>query len=491
MNNIRAKFFTKAGLSACLFYLIAPTLFAQHFPFSEQALNAYQLALGLRVDEALLQVRDPKSPDEEYVVTLAQVLELLLTEDREKLSEYEVRFNSLPDRRIRKVTNEEYQFLMAETHLQWAFVYLKFGDEFEAAAQLRKAYHIAQACHADFPDFIPIKKTFGILQIIVGAVPEKYNWVLSLLGMSGSVDEGLRQLEAVSAMDGIFALEARLLLALTHGFILQDIETALRVMDETLVAYPENNLAQYLAATLAIKGARSERALSHLSMITRDTSAMPIHYAHYLLGEVYLHKADYDQAMAEYRWFIRHYKGQNYLKDAHYKIGLCLWMSGRTNDAEVKFREALRIGNESAEADRSAAMVLAQGRRPHVALTRARYAMDGGYFDEAASVLASLRDEDLPSRHDQVEYFYRKARLAHATGDVRASRLFYQQTIDLAGDAPWYFAPNSCLQLGYIFLDLGEVAQARQFFRRALSYKKHEYKNSIDSKARSALNRID
>jgi hypothetical protein len=28
---------------------------------------------------------------------------------------------------------------------------------------------------------------------------------------------------------------------------------------------------------------------------------------------------------------------------------------------------------------------------------------------------------------------------------------------------------------------------ARQFFTKAMAYKKHEYKNSIDSKARSAL----
>jgi len=36
----------------------------------------------------------------------------------------------------------------------------------------------------------------------------------------------------------------------------------------------------------------------------------------------------------------------------------------------------------------------------------------------------------------------------------------------------------------------GKPAEARQYFQQALKYKKHEYKNSIDSKARSALSRL-
>jgi hypothetical protein len=34
-------------------------------------------------------------------------------------------------------------------------------------------------------------------------------------------------------------------------------------------------------------------------------------------------------------------------------------------------------------------------------------------------------------------------------------------------------------------------AAASDYFKRALSYKKHEYKNSIDTKAKSALAQID
>jgi len=36
-------------------------------------------------------------------------------------------------------------------------------------------------------------------------------------------------------------------------------------------------------------------------------------------------------------------------------------------------------------------------------------------------------------------------------------------------------------------LDQGKTSDAKNYFEKALTYKKHEYKNSIDSKAKSAL----
>ncbi|NJM25737.1 MAG: hypothetical protein HC859_09865 [Bacteroidia bacterium] len=88
-------------------------------------------------------------------------------------------------------------FLHAELRLQWCFVYLKFGHEFDAAYNLRQAYLVAQECKRKYPDYEAIKKTSGLIEIIVGSVPEKYNWVLHLLGMQGSINDGLTELKSV------------------------------------------------------------------------------------------------------------------------------------------------------------------------------------------------------------------------------------------------------------------------------------------------------
>ena len=141
-------------------------------------------------------------------------------------------------------------------------------------------------------------------------------------------------------------------------------------------------------------------------------------------------------------------------------------------------------------ADRAAAASLAQKEPPHVLLSKVRYAMDGGYYPEARKLLAGISDQHLSQKQDRVEYQCRRARLEHKTNQLQPAREFYQKTIELAGDENWYFAPNACLQIGYILLEENNRAEAKKYFQKALTYKRHQYKNSIDSKAKSALSQL-
>lgn len=479
----------KASLWTCLFLLFALPGFSsteQQWTFDERSRRAYDLVLNLQIEEALQLISEPKSAQEHYVVSLAEALELFITEDRTKFEEYQDRFQIRLEENI-KATTQDYQFLIAEIHLQWAFVYLKFGHEFDAGAHMREAYQIAERCKRRNPRYLAIKKTVGLLEVIIGSVPEKYNWLLSVLGMHGTLAHGMHDLEAVRTSGDALAFEADLLYCLTQGFIFQKPETGFSELKKILEQRPDNRLALFFAASLAIKNSQSEEALTFLDHFSRTEAGTPLYYADYLKGEVYLHKADYQNAIASYRWFLNHYQGENYQKDAYYKLGLCYWLNGNTNDALALFKEARSAGKEVSEADKSAARSLSEKNLPNVMLSKARYAMDGGYYDQARISLNAITDMDLPEKKDQVEYYYRKARLEHKTNQAEAAKLFYKQTIDMAENENWYFAPNSCLQMGYILLSEKNQGEAKAYFQKALTYKKHEYKNSIDSKAKSAL----
>jgi TolA-binding protein len=187
-----------------------------------------------------------------------------------------------------------------------------------------------------------------------------------------------------------------------------------------------------------------------------------------------LHKGDYLNAISAYRWFINHYKGQNQIKDAHYKIGICYWLNGNVNDAASSFEAARSLGREVSEADKYAARSLADTEPPSRPLTRARYYTDGGYFTPARTILDSLELKDFQTLRDQVEFYYRKARLAHLSDNTDEAKKYYEMTIAVNGQGNWYFAPNACLQLGYISIAEGNNTAAEASFKRALSYNKHE-----------------
>lgn len=459
----------------------------QDWAFDEKTAKAYQMVLNLQIEEVLEAMpKKPKTAEETYVAGLAEALELLITENPEKFQEYEDHFENRIETKWPSLRPADHLFLQAELRLQWAFVYLKFGHEFDAALNIKHAYEIAEQCKKKFPKYQAIKKTSGLLQIIIGSVPEKYNWVLGLLGIEGSVQTGLSELETLRTSSSVLNFETNLLYALVQGFILQQTDSAVQELKK-VQQQSTNKIALFLGAALAIKNSQSEEALVMLNKLNMIENGLRIYYAYYLRGEIYLQKADYLNSLSSYRWFIDHYEGKNYIKDAYYKIGLCYWLNGNENDALTLFKEAKAKGLEETEADKHAAKSLAENELPHTKLTKARYYTDGGYYEQAASVLSAITPEELPTQRDKVEFHYRKARLAHKRSDIAAAKLSYQQTIDLALDASWYFAPNSCLQMGYIFVAENDADKAKEFFEKALEYKKHEYKNSIDSKAKSAL----
>lgn len=454
----------------------------------EKLSKAYTLVLSLQLKDARAQIKENKTPEAIYIAGLADALELLVTEDETKFDQYEDAY----DARLKQLEeierpSAESLFSIAELRLQWAFTYLKFGHEFDAAWNIRQAYLTVQECKKKYPDFLPIKKSSGLLEIMLGSVPEKYQWVMSLLSMEGSVDFGLQELEQVITPGSSLSFETLLLYHLFRGFVLQQTESAMRGFNEAIKVYPENRLALFLSASMAIKNSASEQALTYLLKISEDKNGMLIPYADYQTGEVFLHKGEYGSSIRSYQKFIVEYRGQNYIKDAHYKIGVCYWLMGSTIEASRYFDKAKDEGKESTEADKYAARSLAENIYPHVKLSKIRYATDGGYYEDAAKIITSVTDKELTTQKEKTEFTYRKGRLHHKSGSPIEARKEYIETIESQGAENWYFAPNACLQLGYLFVSQKQPAEAQKYFEKALTYKKHEYKNSIDSKAKSAL----
>jgi hypothetical protein len=56
---------------------------------------------------------------------------------------------------------------------------------------------------------------------------------------------------------------------------------------------------------------------------------------------------------------------------------------------------------------------------------------------------------------------------------------------------PYYFAESAAIQLGIICENKGEYENAKAYYKRAINVEKHEFKNSLDQKAKAGLSRIE
>ncbi len=471
----------KVSLTACLFclHLVANS---QSFTFNSKVDSAYSAVLNLQWKEARLLLSDDLGSV--YVRNLCNAMELLINEDKKLFDAYETTFEkSLDKLEQTKEESAEVLFVQAELHLQWTFIYLKFAQEFDAAFQLRKANQLAAQCRNQFPEFLPILKTQGVLQVILGSVPEKYNWLLGIMNMTGDIQKGLTELQTLAASKDPLHIEADITLALIYGYVLQD-----RVQSQASIlriqqTQSDQALMLFAGASLALKNSEGKQALSMLTQLKNHK----IPSVHYFLGEALLCKGEYSNAAESFLTYVNTFKGESFIKDAYFKTGLCYQLLNQKNKATHYYTLAKQKGRANTEADKYAAHTLLEIESVNAKLQKIRFFTDGGYYAEARTGIADIRPTDLQSKKDEVEFYYRKARLAHKTDQLNAAKLFYDQVIDMSGDEPWYFAPNACLQTGYILQQQNNAEEAKKYFLKALSYKKHEYKNSIDSKAKSAL----
>lgn len=471
----------KAGIATCLFcfnlFCIPIDVASQYKPVYNQAFQAI-LKMDFNAVEKLLS--SSEKPFDIYYRSLSDLTGLMIEQNESQITVL-LKRNSEFIKKIKSFNTPDALTVRAELEFHQTILYILNEQDFSAALSFRQSHNTVKQVLAEYPEYGEIKKLAGIQYIVLGSSPEKYDWILNLFGLRGDVNLGKQFLVEATLLQGPFSTEAEIWKSLIASYILQEHDNSAKSLQKLMQQNNEASLLRLIAGVTLIKASRSEDAVNILSL----ESPPAVFYYH--RAEALLHKGFYKEALEAYQQFLKLTKAQNLIKDAYFKSGICLVFLDNKPGAQQQFNLGMQKGKARVEADKYAARKLTEGTNINIPLQQVRYYTDGGLYKQAHELLSRLSDKDLPLKKDQVEYYYRKARLAHKQNRLKEAALFYHQVISMTDTEPWYFAPNACLQLGYIAANDNKTDEAHRFFRQAISYKKHEYKNSIDSKARSAL----
>lgn len=378
-------------------------------------------------------------------------------------------------------------YARAEIRLHQAAAQVMFGHELQGAWSLRQAYLQVQQNYRRWPDFLPTQKTLGLCQFLIGSVPESYRWFLNLLGLPGNTQAGLQHLRTAAQRPHDFQTEAQLLLALIRQTYYGADEEAAALLTRLTREQPDNLLFSYLGMSVQKKLHHTDQALAHYRGRPTGPTYLPAAYLHHMAADLLLYQGRYAASEQANQLFLNEYRGVHYRKDAYFKLYLAYWLSGEQAQAERHRQLIGRGGDTSVEEDRYAQRFVDDNVPLNRYLTRARLQIDGGYYRPALATLDDFHATTATPLRDRLEEPYRRARAYHGLERLDSARIYYNRCITASGTAPYYFAPQSALQLGYICQQAGQKAQAKAYFEKALSYGKHEYKTSTDAKAKVAL----
>ncbi len=482
-----------------LFLFVVIVIFAQT-GLSAQSISdyprintAYQNILKLKLEPSRTSLKHLSdelkiNPHYYYANNIADVLELLVTQDRNLYKKYAAHEDeNIKGLKYCKDSNPYKLFYEADIRLQWALFKVLFEDDMKAAFSIRTAYNTIQKNIKEFPDFTPNYKTLGLLHILLSTLPDNANWLFNVFGMKGDLQLGLSEINRIDNKSP-YHLETLLITILAQINILNKEKESLESLELLLADNADNLILNYMHSNTLIKYAQSEKALPRLSKLQYHSKEyLYLDNINYKLGEIHLQKQDYRNARNYYALFLNSYRGEDLIKDAWFKIFLTYWLSGDETMAEIHFKKAKNTGRSFADADKNAKSLLEQDNYPNKKLMQLRLATDGGYYQIASDISKLLSENNFESKKDKTEYYYRLARLQHKSGSQDDAIFNYLNTIKKAGKENWYFAPNACLQTGYLYLQKKDKVKAKFYFEKTLSYKKHKYKSGIDRKAKAAI----
>lgn len=376
------------------------------------------------------------------------------------------------------------KYYLADLLILSANIELKQGNELKFLWIINDAYRITKDLVAENPEFIPGIKIYGVLKIVIGAVPDQYQWIFNLLGYEGDTEEGLKLLKELNESDLPVRYESLLLTAIIKNYLKSDVDiSSLELLEKEIKNNELLTLLNLTAALAYIKQHNSDKAHDHLMKIKHIESP----YISYLTAEIFLYRGDYSKAITYYLRFINNTSGGNLIKDAYTKIYLGHYILGNTLEAKKYYKIALNAGNLNTEADKNAQHILNDPTPAHPIIFKLRYYTDGGFYKKGLMLLDSAKELNY-TKEDEIELQYRKARLFHLNNNQKKAIPLYKKTLKESEGR--YFAPNSALQLGYIYSEKGHYDLAKLYFERVLKFKNYLYESSIKSKARHGLKNL-
>ncbi|GAB3792469.1 hypothetical protein GCM10028819_02720 [Spirosoma humi] len=471
---------------------------AQDFNWTPGLQRAYADLQKLDVQsvQTLLASESPGNGVRIFVDDYADMLRLVTSDDEQLYSAISDRENERLDALKTLDANSPWQrILQAEVRLHWAFIKLKFGKEVSASWDVIRAYKLLADNQKRFPAFLPTYKSLGTLHVMIGSVPDNYTWVASLLGLHGNVRQGQQELVRAQ-QDMTFGLEARLIDLMVRAYVLNFNSADGQTLKQLVNDHPNNLLLHFFGATIEQKNGHSEQALAYLSARPVGKNYLPLPIIDNIMGDIFLQKGDYSTATSHFQHFLTMYKGRNFLKDSYYKLFLCAWLANKAEAITLPLlRKVTTVGRTTVESDKAAqtfaeAYLQKGGTVNQKILMRARLASDGGFTDSALAYLRPYTEAAFPLTVEKAEYNYRMGRIFQRRNDNDAAIPYLNRALVLSEPDQLSFGATAALQLGYIYQHKNDRAQARSFFQKALRFKRHEYKNSIDNKARAALSQL-
>lgn len=487
-------------LLSLLWFAIQPVFVSGQgrFYFSPGCQKAYQAAMSLKLDLAasLLDIEKKKNPENIIPLYLENYLDFFELFLNENPVTYE-KLKGNKKKRLSTITSCPEAsplkgFMESVIYLQWAAIDTKLGNKMSAGWGFRDALKSIKENQRIYPDFKPNLMILGPVQMAAGTIPKGYRWLSSLIGISGNLETGKKQMDAFLLADDswskLFKDEGIFYHCYLQFHLLNEQEEALALIRLKQLDVVNNHLFTFMAANLYLNNKQSEQAKKIVLNRNKSEEYMNTTIWDFELAHAALYHLD-KSTPYYFNRFLNSFKGEFYVKDSWMKLAYYYLIKGNRTQYQRCIKMVLTTGKQNAEADKKAYKEAASGKIPNLYLLKARLYSDGGYHQEALQTLEGKSSSDFVDAVERLEFIYRLARIYDDLGEDDKAIETYLTAIATGKTSTEYYAARAALQIGLIYEKRRNKNSAIKYFQECIDMTNHDYELSLEQKAKAGINR--
>jgi tetratricopeptide (TPR) repeat protein len=482
-----------------LLLAVATTTAAQkQFRFNEKCSAAYQQIIALKLQPAAKilaaeKIADPDNLAPHFLENYIDFFTLFFNED----SKYYDAVKPMLDKRMSLMQEGPDNspltlFTQAIIHLQWAAIETKFNNKWTAGWHFRDAFKLAKSNSQKFPAFTPNKMITGPMQMVAATIPKSMKWLSSIMGISGSMQQGKANLDhflqAGDAWARLFHNEGIFYQCYLQYYLLNQPDEALAFIQQHKLDVVNNHMFAYMAANLNLNNKKSQLTQQIVNGRNQSGEYMATPIWDFEMAYARLYHLEPD-ANVYFQKFLQTFKGNFYVKDAWLRLGYHYLVQGNPAQYKICMEQVIKQGNTASEADKRALKEAKQGKAPNLMLLKARLLSDGGFATEALRLLQGTNTNTFSDPAERLEYSYRLGRIYDDLGQDDRAVKSYEIAIAAGTDRTEYFAARAALQCGMIFEKIGDKAKAANYYTQCIAMQGHDFEESIEQKAKAGLAR--
>ncbi|HMS63963.1 MAG TPA: DUF3808 domain-containing protein [Ignavibacteria bacterium] len=375
----------------------------------------------------------------------------------------------------------------------------------KAASNGNDGYRVLSGLIEKKPDYYDAYMGLGLYKIAIGFVPDKFQWLLSLIGFNGNIKEGRSLLKKSLEYGKYTKTDSKVFLSL---FSLNEKEDgdrqSLDLSKELTEEYPESPVFKVFYSGILLQSGQTEESikLSDQALEQNKYSMQTeiVKGANALLGTAYFRLNDYQKSIKHLEEYIKNANKEDRFNVYMFTLGVSYELSGDRQTAVQKYKAVRdnfinerdgeldkffyryaqnKIKNQLTDFEKKliVAMNFRESLKPEEALI---------LYNE---MLPFITSSESVTDDDKIRYYFDLGTTYIYAGNPDKAIDCFNKCIKLNPEDEKWLVPHSYFELGKIYLRQNNKSKSAEMFETVYNYDDFDFESFLDMRMANYRNR--